>query len=100
MEGEIMTVRKIDDLIETSRNAMGDDFDLRAIYEWKRQAVQYLAEHLGEDHYYTQYFTSHMKEIEQKTLLTGGGLLVAAREEILGKRPAFRMVATQERAVR
>jgi hypothetical protein len=77
-----MTRQKIEDLIEAARNAVEDDLDLRTIYEWKKQAVEYLTEHLGPDHYYTQSFTAHMKEIEQRNFLTGGGLLTAAKEAI------------------
>ncbi len=51
-----MSVQRIDDLIEAARNAIDDDLDLSTIHEWKTEAVAFLTEHLGPDHYYTQYF--------------------------------------------
>jgi hypothetical protein len=77
-----MCVRRIDDLIVAARGEIEDELDLWTIYEWKKQAVEYLTEHLGPDHYYTQYFTVYMRELEQKVLLTGAGVLAAAKEEI------------------
>jgi len=77
-----MSVHRIDDLIDVAHNAMDDDLDVQKIYEWKEEAVEYLTEHLGPEHYYTQSFTTYMEEIEHKNLLTAGGVLSAAREEI------------------
>jgi hypothetical protein len=77
-----MSVQRIEALIEAAQNAVDAELDLRAAYEWKREAVEYLMTHLGPEHYYTQYFTEYMKEIEQRNLLTGGGVLTAAKEEI------------------
>ena len=80
-----MSVAKIDDLIEAARTAVKDELDLQAVYKWKKQTVEYLTEHLGPDHYYTRYFTEHLEEGERQHLLTGRGLLSAAREEICQK---------------
>ncbi len=80
-----MSVAKIDDLIEAARTAIKDELDLQAIHKWKQQTVEYLTEHLGPDHYYTRYFTEHLEEVERQQLLTGRGLLSAAREEISQK---------------
>lgn len=80
-----MSKGRINDLIKTAQNAVESEIDIQAIYEWKKQAIEYLTDHLGPDHYYTQYFTNYMKEIDQKTLLTGGGVLSAVREEVVVK---------------
>jgi hypothetical protein len=80
-----MSTRAINDLITTAQNAVENEIDIRAIYEWKKQTLKYLEDHLGPDHYYTQYFTNYMREIEQQTLLTGGGVLAAVREEVFQK---------------
>jgi len=77
-----MSVHRIDDLIDVARNAMNDDLDVQRIYEWKEEAVEYLTEHLGPDHYYTQCFTAYLEQIEHESVLTAGGVLSAAREEI------------------
>jgi hypothetical protein len=93
-----MSVRRIDDLIEAARNAIDDDLDLSTIHEWKLEAVAFLTEHLGPDHYYTQYFKTYMKELEQQNLLTGGGVLTAAREEIAARSVGICRVGTQKAA--
>jgi hypothetical protein len=80
-----MSVQRIEALIAEAQSAIDEDFDFRTAHEWKEQALEYLTEHLGPDHYYTQYFTAYMKEIEQRNLLTCGGLLTAAKEEIAGR---------------
>lgn len=77
-----MTVRRIDDLIETARNAADENLDCREIGRWKMEALAYLTEHLGEDHHYTQCFAAYVRSGEQEGLLAGGGLLAAAKEEI------------------
>lgn len=77
-----MTVRRIDDLIETARHAAERNLDRREIGKWKVDALAYLTEHLGQDHCYTQWFDAYVKESEQGNLLAGRGLLVAAKEEI------------------
>jgi uncharacterized protein (DUF2164 family) len=81
-----MSTRAINDLIKTAQNAVETEIDIRVIYEWKKQALEYLEDQLGPDHYYTQYFTNYMKEIEQQTLLTGGGVLAAVREEVFRRK--------------
>ena len=87
-----MSVQRIDDLIEAARTAIDDDLDLSTIHEWKQEAVAFLTETLGAEHYYTQYFTTYLKEFEQQNLLTGGGLLSAAREEIAARSSASRRI--------
>ena len=80
-----MSLKKLDDLIETAWHVVNTDFDKRAIYKWKKQAFDYLAENLGHDHYYTQYFKNCVEELEQQNLLAGSGILTAAKEEMRQK---------------
>lgn len=80
-----MSLEKLDDLIETAWRVVNTDFDPGAIYQWKKQAFDYLAENLGHDHYYTQYFKNCVEELEQQNLLAGGGILTAAKEEMRQK---------------
>ncbi len=80
-----MSLKKLDDLIETAWQVVNTDFDTRAIYRWKKQAFDYLAENLGHDHYYTQYFKNCVEKLEQQNLLAGGGILSAAKEEMQQK---------------
>jgi hypothetical protein len=80
-----MSLKKLDDLIETAWRVVNTDFDTRAIYQWKKQAFDFLSENLGSDHYYTQYFKNCVEELEQENLLAGGGILTAAKEEMRRK---------------
>ena len=80
-----MSLKKLDDLIETAWQVVNTDFDAGAIYQWKKQAFDFLSENLGPDHYYTQYFKNCVDELEQENLLAGGGILTAAKEEIRQK---------------
>ena len=54
--GAMMSVQRIDDLIETAWNVMEEEFNIRAVYRWKKEAVEFLADELGPDHHYTQSF--------------------------------------------
>lgn len=80
-----MSIQRIDDLIEIARDAVNSQLDLRTIYQWKKQSLDCLAENLGHDHFYTQYFKSFTDELEQQNLLTGSGILTAAKEAIRQK---------------
>ncbi len=48
-----MSTGAINDLIKTAQNAVEDEIDIKAIYEWKKRTLEYLKDHLGPDHYYT-----------------------------------------------
>jgi hypothetical protein len=77
-----MSVQRIDDLIEAGWNAIEEEFDIRAVYRWKKDAIEFLDDEFGPDHYYTQYFKNHIRDLEQQNVLTGGGILTAAKEVI------------------
>jgi len=79
------SVQRIDDLIEAAWNVIDEEFDVRAMYQWKKKAFEFLADEFGPDHYYTQYFKSHVTKMERQNLLTGGGILTAAKEVISHK---------------
>ena len=83
--GAMMSVQRIDDLIETAWNVMEEEFNIRAVYRWKKEAVEFLADELGPDHHYTQSFKDHTREFERQNILTGGGILTAAKEVISDK---------------
>ena len=84
-----MPLKKLDDLIETARHAVNTDFDMQTIYQWKKQSLDFLAEHLGHDHFYTRNFKNYMDEVEQQNLLTGSGILTAAKEEMRQRSESF-----------
>ncbi|HMK33436.1 MAG TPA: hypothetical protein VK463_00095 [Desulfomonilaceae bacterium] len=81
-----MSKGMINDLIEAAQSALHtEEIEIESIYEWKKQAIEYLTEHLGSDHYYTHYFINCIQENEHKSLLTGGGVLAAVREAVARK---------------
>jgi len=75
-------VERIESLIQTAREVIDRGFDTRIFSRWRREAVEYLEEHLGPDHYYTRYFACHTRKMERRHLLTGTGVLAAVREQI------------------
>jgi hypothetical protein len=77
-----MSIDRIDHLIEAAQNGVRNECDFKAICEWKQETIDYLIKNLGPDHYYTEFFSNYLKEVEQKSLFTGGGVLSAVREEI------------------
>ena len=83
--GAMMSVQRIDDLIETAWNVMEEEFNIKAVYRWKREAFEFLANEFGPDHYYTQYFKNHVRQPGRQNILTGGGILTAAKEVISDK---------------
>lgn len=72
----------IDDLIQAGWHVLDTDFDEKAFQNWKRQAFTCLSALLGPDHIYTQRFNDYVRQSDQKQVMAGGGLLVAAKEEI------------------
>jgi hypothetical protein len=82
-----MTIEeRIDNLIETGWHALDSDFDRTAFANWRRQALDCVAALLGPSHAYTGYFRDFVDEAETKSLLTGEGILVAAKEQIVNHR--------------
>lgn len=80
-----MSFHRIDDLIQAAWNVIEAEFDIRAVYLWKKEAFEFLSDEFGPDHYYTQYFKDNIRELERQNLLTGGGILTAAKEVISHK---------------
>ncbi len=68
-------------LIKAGWDVIDGDFDEIAFLEWRRTAVEYLTETLGSDHYYTKRFSNKVLQAEAVGVLSGTGLLSAAREQ-------------------
>lgn len=71
---------QIDNLIQAGWQVLLSDFDVVAFQNWRKKAFDCLHALLGADHIYTQYFRNFVKEWEETNLLTGGGILIAAKE--------------------
>jgi hypothetical protein len=82
--GEGMIEKQIDDLIEAGWHVLDTDFDAVALRHWKTQAFACLTALLGPDHQYTVSFENYVKDEDKKAILTGGGILSAAKEKLTG----------------
>ncbi|HMK37619.1 MAG TPA: hypothetical protein VK463_21280 [Desulfomonilaceae bacterium] len=81
-----MSVDKpINDLIEAGWHVLESDFDDAAFHHWKKQVFYCLSALLGPDHAYAECFREHVGEAEKKNILTGSGILTAAREQLSPK---------------
>jgi hypothetical protein len=77
--------RRIDDLIKAGWSVLESDFHPVAFHNWRREAFYCLNALLGPDHAYTEFFRSYVQEAEEKNLLVGGGILTAAKENMVSK---------------
>lgn len=74
--------KRIDDLIEAGWQVLENDFDEAAFQRWRTEAFKFLSAVLGSEHTYTQYFKRYVRELESSEVLTGGGILAAAKAEV------------------
>lgn len=72
---------QIDRLIEAGWYVLESDFDRAAFIHWRQRAFQCLMTLLGPDHPYTECFKAFVVEAEKCQLLTGTGILTAAKEK-------------------
>lgn len=70
----------IDELIETGGRLMESHFDPVAFQTWKTRASDYLSGLVGPEHTYAKYFQQYVRKPEEGHVLTGRGILLAARE--------------------
>ena len=67
-------------LINSARVNLDKRFDAQVFLSWRSSASMTLANLLGPLHYYTQNFKLLTSERNERSLLTGEGILIAARE--------------------
>jgi hypothetical protein len=79
--------KQIDDLIEAGWHVLLSDFDSTAFQNWRKQAFDCLNALCGPDHTYTQYFKHYVQEQHEANLLTGKGILIAAKETMSRSSP-------------
>jgi len=72
----------IDDLQEACWSILYTGLDLPAFEVWRDQALECLGSLLGPDHLYAKSFSKYVAEACEMSLLIGGGILAAAKEEI------------------
>ncbi len=67
-------------LINSARVILDKRFDAQVFLSWQSLAFMTLANLLGPLHYYTRNFKLLTSERNQRSLLIGEGILIAARE--------------------
>ncbi len=67
-------------LINSAKVILNKRFDAQAFLSWQSSAFVTLTNLLGPLHYYTQNFKLLTSERNERSLLTGEGILIAARE--------------------
>jgi hypothetical protein len=67
-------------LINSARVISDKEFDAQAFLSWQSLALTTLSNSLGPFHYYTRNFKLLTSERNERSLLTGEGILIAARE--------------------
>ena len=81
-----MIENKIDALIDAGWRVLDSDFTERAFQEWREQAFDCVVALCGESHPYTDYFKRGLQKTRESGILTGVGLLAAARSgELLSR---------------
>ncbi len=76
---------RIDQLIKAGWEVIESDFDPRAFQQWRLKAFECLAVMFGPDHVYTKYFEHFVQQGDRANVLAAGGVLVAAKEQMMGK---------------
>jgi hypothetical protein len=67
-------------LINSAKLIMGKRFDTQVFLSWQSSAFVTLTNVLGPLHYYTRNFKLFTSERNEHSVLTGEGILIAARE--------------------
>ena len=67
-------------LIRAAGIILHNEFDPHVFLSWKSSSFVTLTNLLGPLHYYTRNFSLLTSEINERSLLTGKGILIAARE--------------------
>ena len=67
-------------LINSAQGILNKRFDAQVFLSWQSLALRTLTKLLGPLHYYTRNFKLFTSETNERSLLTGEGILIAARE--------------------
>jgi hypothetical protein len=77
-------MESLNELINLAQLILDNGFDPQTFLTWKEAAFICLLGLLGPLHFYTRSFGRVTVRADEKGLLAGEGLLIAAREEIIG----------------
>lgn len=78
---DLSAEQKFEDMIEAGWGVMERGFDEGAFLAWRKRAFDYLTEIMGPNHLYTQHFGDKRLQAEAASVLSGTGVLCAAREQ-------------------
>ncbi len=78
----MLAAKAIDDLIDAGLQVLEGDFDPEAFVKWRRRAFDCVVVLLGPDHPYAQFFEQFVTKESKGSLLTGAGILAAAKEQL------------------
>jgi hypothetical protein len=76
---EMLHEKRINDLIKAGRRVLASEFSEVAFGEWRKQALSCLMFLCGAEHAYTEYFRSKILKADRANVLTGVGVLTAAK---------------------
>jgi hypothetical protein len=67
-------------LIDSAESILHSKFDPRVFLRWQSLSFKTLTNLLGPLHYYSKNFNRFTSESSERSLVTGQGILIAARE--------------------
>jgi hypothetical protein len=76
--------RQFDELIRAGWQLMDGGYSERSFQSWRKSAFECLLSLLGPDHSYTNYFEWRLRKAEAADVLTGVGVLTAAKLRCAG----------------
>lgn len=77
--------KQLDLLIDAGWKALYNGIDRAGFRNWQIEALGCLTGLLGADHSYTRSFKSRVQDPDELSVLIGGGILAAAKQELQRK---------------
>jgi hypothetical protein len=73
--------KRLDDLIEAGWHVVDTEFDARALYYWRKKALDFLTDFVGPDHACTQIFRHGIEQPELFDCLDGSEVFAAGAKD-------------------
>ena len=74
--------KRLDDLIEAGWHVVDTEFDAKALYYWRKKALDFLTDFVGPDHACTQSFRDCIQQTTQFDPLDRSDIFAAAGNDI------------------
>jgi hypothetical protein len=81
----MLELNAIDEVIDAGWQVLETDFDPVAFMKWQRRAYECVLVLLGPDHKYSLFFEQFVNGDNRGSLLTGPGILAAAKEQLAAR---------------